>query len=238
MKMLKCPRCYKEVPENSRKCWNCHSELTLSDDKERFLLSKNFCPNCNFSNAPDFRFCGRCGSRLTKVCENCNFETVLETKFCGRCGAKFPETKKPQPPAEETQQLPPRILVVDDEPFITKLIKNVLEIEKMKVFTANCVRDALEIARKEKPSLIITDLMMPEQDGFMLIRELKKSPETKEIKIIMLTVVDAFEEIKKSITLGVDEYISKPFDTEELLWATKKLLGIYHKWEAKKPKDG
>jgi len=174
------------------------------------------CPSCSSENPEGFRFCGKCGNRLE----------VEETLATAPTAVEFDSS--------QYESLPPHVLVVDDEPHITQLLKNLLELEGIKVETASNVADAMALVEKEKPSLIITDMMMPDMDGYSFIRQLRKNPETAKIKIVVLTVLDAFEEIRKSVLLGADDYISKPFDPQELLWMVKRLLGRFQAWEEKK----
>lgn len=232
MRMLRCPACYQEVDENQERCPKCKTALVLSRDHTRFLFARNICSKCQTENPVDFRFCGKCGGRMTQHCSNCGFETGADISFCGRCG--FELSGEDKAPLIDQTALPASVVVVDDEPYITKLLKHLLESEGMKVEAAGSVKEALPIIARAQPSLVITDMMMPEMDGYELIRQLRKSPETRQIKIIMLTVVDAFEEIRKSVLIGADDYLCKPFDPQELLWAVKRQLGRFHAWEGKK----
>lgn len=181
------------------------------------------CPNCSAENPEGFRFCGKCGTRLEAEIPA---EQPAAIEFDSGNGNGSGDN--------QYESLPPHVLVVDDEPHITQLLKNLLELEGIKVESASNVADAMSLIEKEKPSLIITDIMMPDMDGYSFIRQLRKNPETQKIKIIVLTVLDAFEEIRKSVLLGADDYISKPFDPQELVWMVKRLLGRFQAWEEKK----
>ncbi|MBI2265617.1 MAG: response regulator [Armatimonadetes bacterium] len=244
MKMLHCPKCYAEIAEISRKCQYCSTDVMLTEDKSRLTFAKLICQRCNFGNPPEFRFCGKCGGKLMKVCTNCGFETLQEVIYCGRCGTKFPEFegKEGLTTADTIQMHDPTllqplrgeratILVVDDEPYIAKLVQQNLELEGLTVVTAANGKEALDMIDKHRPNLIITDVMMPEMDGFELLRKIKQDPKMTGIQVIMLTVLDAFEDIRRSVVAGAFEYICKPFDPYELIWKTKKALGKYHRWE-------
>ncbi len=117
-----------------------------------------------------------------------------------------------------------KILVVDDEEYIIELIKFNLESAGYEVFTANNGIDAVDIAIKNKPRLILLDLMLPGMDGFDVCKELKRNRETKNISIIMLTAKS--EELDKilGLELGADDYITKPFSVREMLARVKAVL--------------
>lgn len=158
-------------------------------------------------------------------CPACRFENPSDFSFCGKCGQNL-----------STPPLPTQILVVDDEPRITELLTQLFELEGITIRAASSVHEAIPMIHKEKPSVIITDMMMPEVNGCQFIRMLKENPETRTIKIIVLTVVDAFEDVRKSVLLGADDYICKPFDPAELLWSVQRLLGRFRPIKAQKEK--
>lgn len=117
-----------------------------------------------------------------------------------------------------------RILVVDDEQHIVELVKFNLDKEGYQVDTAFDGRNALAAVERQKPDLIILDVMLPEVDGFEVCRTLQKNPATSEIPIIMLTA--RAEEIDKvlGLELGADDYITKPFSPRELVARVKANL--------------
>jgi DNA-binding response OmpR family regulator len=114
-----------------------------------------------------------------------------------------------------------RILVVDDEPAIVDVLTYNLEKAHYQVSVARTGIEALEIAERERPNLVILDLMLPGLDGLEVCRELRR---TGEIPIIMLTARD--EEIDRVIglELGADDYVVKPFSVRELLARVKTVL--------------
>lgn len=114
-----------------------------------------------------------------------------------------------------------KVLVVDDDENIVKLIKLYLEKEDYKVCTANNGREALDVFKREKPSIIILDIMMPEMDGNQVCREIRK---TSDVPIIMLTAKgETFDKVL-SLELGADDYIVKPFEPKELIARIKAIL--------------
>jgi DNA-binding response OmpR family regulator len=118
-----------------------------------------------------------------------------------------------------------KILVVDDEIHILRIVKYKLESAGYHVLTALDGAEALNIAREESPSLIFLDIMMPGMSGYEVCKELKNDPKTKDIIIIMLTAKGQEADKIKGLEVGVDEYITKPFSPQDLLDRTRDLLG-------------
>jgi two-component system alkaline phosphatase synthesis response regulator PhoP len=114
-----------------------------------------------------------------------------------------------------------RILVVDDEAAVTDLLAYNLRKAGYEVFSAADGREALRLARENKPDLILLDLMIPEIDGLEVCRELRK---TSGVPVIMVTALG--EEIDRvvGLELGADDYITKPFGVRELLARVKAVL--------------
>jgi two-component system alkaline phosphatase synthesis response regulator PhoP len=117
-----------------------------------------------------------------------------------------------------------KILIVDDEEHIVELIQFNLLNSGYEVLTANNGIDAVKIAKSEKPSLLLLDLMLPGIDGFDVCKEIKRDNEMKKTSIIMLTAKG--EELDKilGLELGADDYITKPFSVRELLARVKAVL--------------
>lgn len=114
-----------------------------------------------------------------------------------------------------------KILVVDDEVNIVKLIKLYLEKEGYTVCTAHNGKDALNLFHYEKPSMVILDIMMPDMDGNQVCREIRKSSDTP---IIMLTAKgETFDKVL-SLELGADDYMVKPFEPKELIARIKAVM--------------
>lgn len=117
-----------------------------------------------------------------------------------------------------------KILVVDDEEHIVELIKYNLLSSGYKVISCNNGSDAVKLAIKEKPSLILLDLMLPEKDGYDVCKEIRAKSEIKDTSIIMLTAKsEEFDKIL-GLELGADDYITKPFSIRELLARVKAVL--------------
>ena len=117
-----------------------------------------------------------------------------------------------------------RILVVDDEPELVDMITLRLEANDYKVLQAHDGQEGLEMAKKEKPALIILDLMMPKMDGYKVCGLLKRDARYAKIPIILLTARAQEEDMSLGEELGADAYITKPFDPEVLLGKIKELM--------------
>jgi two-component system phosphate regulon response regulator PhoB len=110
-----------------------------------------------------------------------------------------------------------RILVVDDEADIAALVAYNLAREGYRVSTARSGSEALKAAVEETPDLVILDLMLPDLSGFEVLQELRKRSETRDVGVILLTARDAETDRLQGLSLGADDYVSKPFSPRELV---------------------
>ena len=117
-----------------------------------------------------------------------------------------------------------KILLVDDEIDTLLPLKRSLEVEDYQVVGASNGREALMKAKIEIPDLILIDLMMPEMDGYEVCAQLKDDPLTKKIPVIILTAKDAVREKVKGLDIGADDYVTKPFNLNELKARIKSVL--------------
>jgi CheY-like chemotaxis protein len=119
-----------------------------------------------------------------------------------------------------------KILVVDDQLEVRELVEVTLRSGDYQVFHAESGEKAIEIARVEKPELIIMDIMMPGGiDGFEATRVIKNDPATKRCTVIMLTAKGQGADRKKGIEVGADDYFTKPFSPLELIRKVEEFLG-------------
>ncbi|MEG9327788.1 response regulator transcription factor [Salinimicrobium catena] len=125
------------------------------------------------------------------------------------------------------------ILLVDDEPDIIEIIRYNLSSEGYKIVTAENGRRALEVAKKEKPQLIILDVMMPEMDGMETCIQLRKDPELRETVIAFLTARGEDYSQMAGFDAGADDYITKPIKPKILTSKVKALLRRFRGGEAK-----
>lgn len=115
-----------------------------------------------------------------------------------------------------------KILVVDDEPKITEVLKAYLKRESYVVISAHDGTKALHLARSEEPALIILDLMLPDLSGEEVLRRLRS--EGSRVPVIMLTAKTALEEKVYGLAIGADDYIVKPFSPQEVVARVKTIL--------------
>lgn len=117
-----------------------------------------------------------------------------------------------------------KVLVIDDEPAMHHLVQIILEVEGFEIVGMGNQTEAAEAVTSGKPDLIILDIMMPEVDGFEILRMLKGDEETRDIPVIVLTVRNMEEDVRKAKSLGADIYMTKPFQPSELVDAVHAAL--------------
>jgi CheY-like chemotaxis protein len=116
-----------------------------------------------------------------------------------------------------------KVLVVDDEVFIRKMIEARLKVAGIKVVEAENGMEAVEKAVSERPDLIIMDVMMPKMDGFQACEAIRSNPEISGTPMLMLTARGQDIDMERAMSLGVIEYITKPFSPKGL---TEKVVEI------------
>jgi CheY-like chemotaxis protein len=117
------------------------------------------------------------------------------------------------------------ILVVEDVPHILELLEVTLRFKGYPVLKARNGQEALEIIAQERPSVVITDILMPKLDGFALVHKLRTDPKTNSIPIIFLSATYVTPEDKKfAMSLGAIRFLEKPVDTEEFLLTVAEVL--------------
>jgi DNA-binding response OmpR family regulator len=117
-----------------------------------------------------------------------------------------------------------KILAVDDEPNILMSIEFILEMEGYEVYSARDGEEALEIAERVRPDLILLDINMPRKDGYEVCRILRERGNMAGTKVIMLTAKGQTLERKKELEVRADEYVTKPFSAEDLLEKIRTML--------------
>jgi two-component system, OmpR family, phosphate regulon response regulator PhoB len=116
------------------------------------------------------------------------------------------------------------VLVVDDEPEIVALVVYQLAKEGYRVSTAVSGPDALAAVRRERPSLIVLDLMLPGMSGFDVLEQLRADPATRDVGVLMLTARKDEPDRIRGLTLGADDYLTKPFSAAELVLRVGAIL--------------
>src|SRR5690349_5681537 len=117
-----------------------------------------------------------------------------------------------------------RILVVDDEPDIVALVSYHLAKSGYRVTTAASGTDALALARQERPSLVVLDLMLPGMSGYEVLEELRADETTQPIAVLMLTARKEEQDRIRGLSLGADDYLTRPFSPQELVLRVGAIL--------------
>lgn len=120
--------------------------------------------------------------------------------------------------------MPPKVLIVDDEPHMLRVMELSLRKGGFQLFIGRNGREALEIARRELPALIVMDVQMPEVDGLSALRELKQDPATAPIPVIMLTARGHVMTRQEAGESGAALFLTKPFSPTQILQDVHRLL--------------
>lgn len=119
---------------------------------------------------------------------------------------------------------PPTVLVVEDDPVILRLLEVNFELEGFTVLLAHDGAEGIEVARAQKPDLVITDIMMPRTSGLELVTALKADDATRSIPIILLSAKAQTQDLKVGMDAGADDYVTKPFEPLDLVDRVNALL--------------
>jgi CheY-like chemotaxis protein len=119
-----------------------------------------------------------------------------------------------------------RVLVVDDDDVIRQLISVNLELEGFEVTTAVDGQDCLDKVKDVQPAVITLDIMMPRLDGWEAASRLRADPETADIKVVLLSARAQEADLQRGDRIGVDAYLTKPFDPDELIATVRRLAGL------------
>ena len=117
-----------------------------------------------------------------------------------------------------------KILIIDDEENICTLLTEVFSQRKHDVVTARDGVKGLELAKTGQPDVVVLDIDMPGLDGYEVCKRLRANPATHKLPILMLTGKTDLPDAMKGLATGADDYITKPFDVEEVAWRVEVLL--------------
>lgn len=117
-----------------------------------------------------------------------------------------------------------KVLIIEDNPEIRENTSEILELNGYVVITCDNGREGIIAALNEKPDIILCDILMPEVNGYQVIRELRANPLTEKIPFIYVTASGEKSEVKMAMELGANGYVRKPYDVKELIEAIKKAL--------------
>jgi len=118
-----------------------------------------------------------------------------------------------------------KILVADDEPNIVISLEYLMKREGYTVLVARDGQEALDTIAREKPDLVLLDVMMPSKSGFEICQAVRASEDLQATKILMLTAKGRDTDVAKGLALGADAYMTKPFSTRELVQKVAEMLG-------------
>lgn len=123
-----------------------------------------------------------------------------------------------------------KIMVVDEEEGMQLLMNKILSKAGYEVANAVNGRDALEKLKTEKPDLVLLDILMPGMDGWETLREIRKDEATRDLPVVMVTVLTGEEYRQRSFAAGADAYVSKPIMVDKLLATVKWILQNVQRW--------
>ncbi|MDN3517623.1 response regulator [Aquisalimonas lutea] len=121
--------------------------------------------------------------------------------------------------------MPKRILIVDDEPNIVLSLEFLMKKSGYEVTTATDGDQALAAVDRDNPDLVLLDVMMPRKDGYQVCQMLRERADLPDLRIVMLTAKGRDVEREKGLSLGADDYITKPFSTQDVVDKVDELLG-------------
>jgi DNA-binding response OmpR family regulator len=120
----------------------------------------------------------------------------------------------------------PRLLSIEDDAAMGQFLKAVFTAQGFTLELATDGNAGLELARRHPPDLVILDLLMPYKNGFEVLRELRATPETEEVPIIILSSNSREEDIVNALNAGAADFVVKPFRARELVARVRKVLGL------------
>jgi DNA-binding response OmpR family regulator len=118
-----------------------------------------------------------------------------------------------------------KILIADDEPNILISLEYLMKREGYEVHVARDGQEALDVLRRERPRLVLLDVMMPKKTGFEVCQELRADEALKDTVVLMLTAKGRDTDVAKGLALGASAYMTKPFSTKELVQKVRELVG-------------
>jgi DNA-binding NarL/FixJ family response regulator len=125
-----------------------------------------------------------------------------------------------------------QLLLIDDDPNLILLVKDYLEFRGYNVTTAENGRAALELLDAQIPDMIICDVMMPEMDGYGLVKHIRQNPRTNKIPVLFLSAKGQADDRVKGLNEGADVYMVKPFEPEELVAQVESSLKQVKRWQS------
>ena len=137
--------------------------------------------------------------------------------------------QSPRAPAPRDQEKMLKLAVIDDDPDICVIIRTLFRSRGVEVVEAFTGMRGLSLVRKERPDVVLLDIMMPDIDGYEVYRRIKLDPETKEIPVIFMSALARVDHIQKGLRMGANGYIVKPFSPLALI---EKVLAVAQRQDA------
>lgn len=119
---------------------------------------------------------------------------------------------------------PAKILIADDEPNILVSLEFLMKREGYEVLVARDGDEAIEVLRRERPALVLLDVMMPKRTGFEVCQALRADEALRDVRVLMLTAKGRDTDVAKGLGVGADAYMTKPFSTKELVQKVREML--------------
>jgi DNA-binding response OmpR family regulator len=119
-----------------------------------------------------------------------------------------------------------RVVIVDDEAIVCEALRLALEHDGFAATAVDDGRRALDVIHEQKPDLVVLDLYMPGVDGREIARALKSDPQTRQIRILLLTGSSEAVDVVTGLDAGAADYVAKPIGTEELIAKIRRMLGL------------
>jgi type IV pilus assembly protein PilB len=184
------------------------------------------CPGCQKEIAEDYSVCPHCSKVLRSSCGGCAKPLNPEWVRCPYCGAAAVPDEAPGAAAAPAERRSFKALVVDDTATIRDVVRHTLEHSDLglAVVTAEDGPQALEIAGRERPDIVILDISMPGMDGFEVCRRLRSEMRTAFVPVLMLTAHDSEDDVARGFGVGADDYMVKPFRREGLVARVRRIL--------------
>ncbi len=150
-------------------------------------------------------------------CSNCGKELGDHDRFCSHCGTAVGAAVPGKKPPNKF-----KLLVIDDDPTFLDSYLFKFEQEGYSVILARSGQEGLESARKENPSVILLDILMPDMNGLDVLKRLKEDPRTRNIPVVMASIVTEKDAMKQGLILGAVRYITKEnIETEEIVGSVR-----------------
>jgi len=118
-----------------------------------------------------------------------------------------------------------KILLVEDDTSLRENIAELMELSGFRVYSASNGRIAVDMAKKNLPDLVLCDIMMPEMDGYGVLEKLSSDQNTRHIPFIFVSAKTEKQDVRRGMNLGADDYLTKPFDRDEVQSLINRALG-------------